>query len=192
MPSWSGSPPWGYSVSDQNSIDLVLLIVRCVIGGVMIAHGVNHVAGNGSLTGKIAGTARWFKSMGMRQSLIQAWMASVTEVGSGLLLLLGLLTPLACAGVIGIMTVAWIIAHRGNGFFIFNPGQGWEYVMVLLVSGVVLGTIGPGAWSLDDAFDLRDDLTGTNGLLIAALAGIGGGLALLAAFWRPVPKTSVT
>lgn len=192
MPTWSGSPPWGYSVSDQNSIDLVLLIVRCVIGGVMIAHGINHVAGNGSLTGNIAGTAGWFKSMGMRQSLIQAWMASVTEVGSGLLLLLGLLTPLACAGVIGIMTVAWIIAHRGNGFFIFNPGQGWEYVMVLLVSGLLLGTIGPGEWSLDGAFDLRDDLTGTNGLLIAALAGIGGGLALLAAFWRPVPKTSVS
>jgi putative oxidoreductase len=176
-------------MSDQDAFDLALLIFRCVIGGVMLAHGVNHVVGKGSLTGKIAGTAGWFKSMGMRQSVMQAWMASVTEVGAGTMLVLGLLTPLASAGVIGVMTVAWIIAHRGNGFFIFNPGQGWEYVMVLVASGIVLGVIGPGAWSLDDALDLSDDLTGTTGLMISAGAGIAGGLALLAAFWRPVKKS---
>jgi putative oxidoreductase len=171
-------------MSDQSSVDLALLIFRCGIGSVMLAHGINHVIGGG----KIGGTASWFKSMGMRRSLMQAWMASLTEVGAGLLLIVGLLTPFGGAGVVGVMAVAWAINHRGNGFFIFRPGEGWEYVMVLLLSGVTLGAVGPGKWSLDEAVNLRDDLTGTPGLLIAALAGLGGAAALLAAFWRPVPK----
>ncbi len=171
-------------MSDQDAIDLALLIFRCGIGGVMLAHGINHIIGGG----KIEGTAGWFGSMGMRYPKMQAWLASLTEIGAGVLLVLGLLTPFGAAGVVGVMAVAWIINHRGNGFFIFRPGEGWEYVMTLLLCGVLLGAVGPGGWSLDDAFDIVDDLAGTTGLLIAVLAGGGGALALLAATWRPEPK----
>jgi putative oxidoreductase len=135
--------------------------------------------------GKIAGTAAWFESMGMRPAWVHAWLASITELGAGALLVLGLLTPFAAAGVIGVMAVAWITAHRTNGFFIFRPGQGWEYVMVLLVCGLMLGAIGSGEWSLDDALELGDDLTGVTGLVIAIVAGGGGAAALLATCWRP-------
>lgn len=172
-------------MNDADAIDLALLILRCGLGAVMLAHGYNHIFGGG----KIAGTARWFGSMGMRQPLAQAWFASVTELGAGLLLVAGLLTPLAAAGVIGVMTVAWAINHRGNGFFIFRPGEGWEYVMTLAIAGLAVGTVGPGTWSLDHALDLLDDLAGWTGLLIAA-AGLGGAAALLAAFWRPNPPAS--
>jgi putative oxidoreductase len=171
-------------MSDATALNLVLLVFRFAVGGVMLAHGINHVFG----PGKIEGTAKWFESMGMRPALVQAWMASVTEIGAGGLLILGLLTPFGGAGVVGVMTVAWIIAHRPNGFFIFRPGQGWEYVMVLLTCGVVLGTVGPGEWSLDDALDIRDDLSGGAGLLISLGAGVVGALALLAACWRPPAK----
>ena len=58
------------------------------------------------------------------------------------------------------MAVAWVINHRGNGFFIFRPGEGWEYVMTLGIVGIALGALGPGEWSLDKAFDIRDDLIG--------------------------------
>lgn len=167
-------------VNDTDALNLVLLVFRFAVGGVMIAHGYNHIAGGG----KIAGTAAWFGSMGMRWPLAQAWLASVTEVGGGALLVLGLLTPFGGAAVVGIMTVAWIIAHWSNGFFIFRPGQGWEYVMVLLMCGIALGTIGPGEWSLDDAAGLVDDLNGRTGLLISFVAGAGGALALLATCWR--------
>jgi putative oxidoreductase len=102
---------------------------------------------------------------------------------------LGLLTPLAAAGVVGVMAVAWIANHFKNGFFIFNKGEGYEYVMTLLLCGVVLGTIGPGSWSLDDALEINDDLTGTTGLLLSLVAGGVGALLLLAVFWRPVKKT---
>lgn len=173
-------------MNDLDAVNLAMLIFRVAIGGVMIAHGYNHVWGGG----KIAGTASWFGSMGMRPPLVQAWLASLTELGAGALLVLGLLTPFGGAGVVGVMAVAWITAHRTNGFFIFRPGQGWEYVMVLLTCGVVLGTVGPGQWSLDDALDLTDDLTGTTGLMIALVAGLGGAAVLLATCWRPPAKSN--
>jgi putative oxidoreductase len=166
---------------DQDAIDLALLILRSGLGAVMLAHGWNHVFGGG----KIAGTARWFESMGMRPPLTHAWLSSLTELAAGALLLLGLLTPLAAAGVIGVMTVAWAINHRGNGFFIFRPGEGWEYVMTLAIVALALATVGPGAWSLDDALALRDDLSGWTGLLIAVIGGLGGAAVLLATSWRP-------
>ncbi len=170
-------------MNDADAIDLALLILRCGVGAVMLAHGINHIYGGG----KIAGTAGWFGSMGMKPPLVQAWLASITEVAVGVLLIVGLLTPLAAAGVIGVMVVAFVINHRGNGFFIFRPGEGWEYVMTLALTGVAIGTVGPGSWSLDEAFDIRDDLTGTAGLLISVIAGVGGAALLLATCWRPPP-----
>ena len=173
-------------MSDQQAIDLAILVFRTGVGAVMLAHGINHVFGGG----KIADTTAWFESMGMRPAAVQAWLASLTEIGAGVLLVLGLATPFGGAGVVGVMTVAWLINHRGNGFFIFRPGEGWEYVMTLLLCGVLLGALGPGGWSLDAALNIDDDLTGLTGLLIAAGAGGGGALALLAAAWRPPTDAS--
>ena len=56
--------------------------------------------------------------------------------------------------------------------------------MILLTCGLLLGATGPGKWSIDEALDIRDDLTASTGLLIAA-AGGGGALLLPAACWRP-------
>ena len=166
-------------MSDADAIDFALLLLRCGVGAVMLAHGINHIRPN------IDGTASWFGSMGMKPPKLHAWLASITEIGCGLLLVVGLLTPFAAAGVVGVMFVAWAINHRGNGFFIFRPGEGWEYVMTLGIVGLAIGAIGPGTLSLDEAFDLDDDFVGWPGLLIAAIGGIGGGAALLAGFWRP-------
>lgn len=169
-------------MTDTDAINFALLLLRAATGGVMLAHGINHIWGGG----KIAGTTRWFGSMGMRPAAVHAWLASVTEIGAGILLLVGLLTPLAAAGVVGTMAVAWAINHRANGFFIFRPGEGWEYVMMMLVVGIALGTVGPGRWSLDHALDFRDRLTGATGLLVTAIAGLGGAVVTLAIGWRPV------
>lgn len=168
-------------MSDVDSINLALLVFRVAVGAVMLAHGLNHIYGGG----KIAGTARWFEGLGMRPGIVHAWLASLTEVAGGIALILGLLTPLGGAAVIGVMVVAWITNHRGNGFFIFRPGEGWEYVMTLTFCGLALAVLGPGEWSLDEAIGWRDDLIGTTGLLIAVLAGGGGAGLLLATAWRP-------
>lgn len=163
----------------------VLLLFRFTIGGVMIAHGYNHIFGSGG----IDGTASWFDSIGMRPPRVCAWLASLTELAAGASLVLGLFTPLGCAGVIGVMAVAWIAAHRNNGFFIFRPGQGWEYVAVLLMSGVLISALGPGSWSLDAR--IGDDWPfGTSGLWVALIGGFGGAAVVLATCWRP-PKPTV-
>lgn len=168
-------------MSDLDAINLALLVLRCGIGAVMLAHGLNHIYGGG----KIAGTAGWFQSLGMRPGKVHAWLASVTEIAGGIALVLGLLTPLGGAAVVGVMLVAWITNHRGNGFFIFRPGEGWEYVMTLTLVGFAIAVVGPGEWSLDEVLDIRADLSGTTGLLIALVGGAGGAALLLATCWRP-------
>ncbi len=170
----------------DDGVSAGLLILRVMVGIVMLAHGYNHIFRGG----KIAGTGRWFESLGMKPGVLHAWLASLTELGAGFMLVVGLLTPLAAAGVVGVMAVALITNHLTNGFFIFRPGEGYEYVLTLLVVGLAIGALGAGAWSIDDAIDL--DWTGWTGLAFAGLAGGGGALLLLLVFWRkprPDPAT---
>lgn len=168
-------------MNNEYAFDLALLAFRVGVGAVFVAHGYNHIFGGG----KIAGTGRWFDALGMKPGLMHAWTASLTEVGSGVLLILGLATPLAAAGVIGTMLVAWITNHRTNGFFIFRPGEGYEYVMTLTFCGVALGGVGAGGWSLDRAVHWFQP-PGWIGLGVAVIAGAGGAVMLLVTFWRPM------
>jgi putative oxidoreductase len=168
----------------MDAANLGLLMLRLAVGGTMAAHGYNHIWGGG----KIKGTAGWFESLGMKPGKLHAWLASITELGAGALLALGLLTPLAGAGCAAVMLVAWLTNHRTNGFFIFRPGEGYEYVMNLFVASLALAFIGAGEWSLDHAFDIAADLDGWTAVIIGLVGGIGGALGLLAVFWRPVKK----
>lgn len=156
-----------------------LLVLRVAVGAVMMAHGWNHIFGGG----RIEGTARWFETLGMTPGRLHAWTASITELGAGLMLVLGLLTPLAAAGVVGLMVVAWATNHRKNGFFIFRPGEGWEYVMTLSAAGVALCLLGPGDASLDRALGLTDLPASLH--WAAAALGPSAAAFLLAVCWRP-------
>lgn len=163
----------------MNQTDAVALLLRLVLGVVMIAHGLNHWRGGG----RIAGTARWFTGLGLTHGTLQAWLSVATEIGAGVLLLAGLLTPLACAAVISVMLVAGLLAHRPNGFFVFK--EGYEYVLTLAVVALALAVLGPGSASLDDAAGLdRDGWTGAGIALGVAVVATAG---LLATFWRPAP-----
>lgn len=154
-----------------------LLLVRMVVGITMIAHGYNHWRGGG----RIAGTARWFSGLGLRHGTLQAWLSVVTEIGAGALLVLGLLTPLACAAVISVMLIAGLLAHRPNGFFVFKDG--YEYVLVLSVVCLALATFGPGRWSADSAAGIT--ITGWAGGGIALGVAVAATAGMLATFWRP-------
>ena len=106
-----------------DGINAGVLILRVAVGIVMIAHGYNHIFRGG----KIEGTAGWFESLGMKPGILHAWLASLTELGAGAMLIFGFLTPLAAGGVVGVMLVALITNHLKNGFFIFRPGEGYEW-----------------------------------------------------------------
>jgi len=160
-------------------IDLALLIVRVGIGLTMAAHGwAKFFTG-----GRIAGTAGWFDSMGMRPGRVHAVLAAGGEIAAGVCMALGLLTSFAALGFVGLMTVAWWTVHRDKGFFIIK--EGWEYVFILALIAIVVAMIGPGDWSLDEALGIRDDLDGYVGLLISAVGGLAAAGALLGAFSRP-------
>ena len=80
-----GAPPSASAtvppMNDVDAVNLALLVFRCGIGAVMLAHGINHIWNGGKLV--IDGTAGWFESMGMRPPLVQAWLASITEIAAG-------------------------------------------------------------------------------------------------------------
>lgn len=167
-------------MTSTEAVDLALFILRVGLGVVFIAHGYNHIFGGG----RIAGTARWFDSLGMRPGVLHAWTASLTELGAGILLVLGMATPVASAGVVGTMAVAWVTNHLKNGFFIFRPGEGYEYVMMLTMVGLGVSALGAGGWSVDSILGWWQP-GGWWGLGLAALGGGGGAALLLLAFWRP-------
>ena len=163
-------------------IDSAALLLRLVVGLTMMAHGYNHVWGGGGL----AGTARWFDTMGLRPPKLHAVLSGAGELAAGAALTIGLLTPLAAAFVIGTMVVAGVTAHRRNGFFVFK--EGYEYVLMIAVVCAVIGLLGPGSVSVDHLLGLDDAFDGSVGLALSAGLGVFGAAALLAATWRPAPQ----
>ena len=165
--------------------DTIMLILRVIAGPTIFLHGYNKMFGGG----KIPGTAGWFDSMGMKPNgKVHAYVASINEMGCGLLILVGFLTPFAAAGVIGTMVVAGWTVHR-QAFFIVKSG--WEIVMVMGTLFFAIGALGPGQWSLDGVLDLSGTINdGFVGAAIAAGLGIGAGVLTLAACYRPPAKES--
>ena len=171
------------AIEDQNSraFDVGLMILRAGLGMMIFVHGFNKAFRGG----KLAGTGRWFESMGMRPGKVHATLAAGTEMGVGVLLVLGLITPVAAAGLIALMVVAYWTVHRDKGFMI--TGEGWEYVALIAVMSLVGAILGPGRISVDAELGIAKDLDGWTGLWIALLLGVGAGAAQLLLFFRP-PK----
>ncbi len=166
----------------MDQLNLGLLVLRLTLGLFVAMHGYNKVFGPGGL----AGTTRWFGGIGMRWPHWQARLAAATEIGAGLMMAAGLLTPLAAAGLIGLMLVALVVEHWKVGFFVFRPGQGWEYVGMIALAAFAVGTIGAGEWSLDEVLDWHYD--GWWGAIVAGGLGVGSALVQLAVSYRPPAK----
>jgi putative oxidoreductase len=162
-----------------SALDIASVLLRIGIGFTMLAHGYNHAFGSG----RLAGTARWFESIGIRPGWLHARLATATELGAGALLIAGLATPLAAAGVVGTMAVALVSNHLRNGFFIFRPGEGYEYVLNLILASAAAGALGGGRVSVDHLIGFSE--AGWKGLLLAVVQGLAGAALLLAWCWRP-------
>ena len=159
--------------------DVARLLLRAAVGGTMIAHGVRHGR-------TLAGTARWFGSIGFRRPELQAATSAVVEIGAGSALVAGAATPLSAAAVVGTLAVATRTVHLPNGFFVIN--EGWEFVMNLGVASVALTALGAGPFSVDRALGLEKRLSGPKMAALAAVLGLGGAAVQLATFWRrPAP-----
>ena len=171
----------------ESAFNFAVLLARVWVGIVMFVHGWRHVKALQSGPGM----ANWLESLGLRNGPLQAQLLTWSEVAVGPVLALGLLTPAAYGAVASLMLVALITNHHDKGFFITaRPTEGWEYVGTLAVLSLVLGTVGPGRWSLDRALDLSFPFEADKALLVAAIVGIGGTLLYLGTFWRPPSRTS--
>lgn len=131
----------------KNSIrkDLGLLALRVGTGGVLFAHGGQKLFGWFGGHG-LEATGEAMHHMGFRPGRQAALAAGVGEAGGGLLLALGLATPVAGAAASGAMAGA-VAVHAPAGFF--ATAGGYEYPAYLGFAAAGLGLTGPGRFSLD-------------------------------------------
>lgn len=155
-------------------MEIALLGLRLVVGLAFAAHGAQKLFGAFGGEG-IGGTADSFERIGLRPGRLQAWAAGSTEFFGGVLIALGLVTPVAAAGLIAVMTAATLTVTWRNGFFVTS--NGYEYNVVLAATLFALAGIGAGDWSLDHAAGI--DLAGTTSALGALGAGILGGTGVV-------------
>jgi putative oxidoreductase len=162
-------------------MELGLLLLRVVLGATIAAHGAQKLFGWFGGFG-IEGTAGWLGSMGFRSPKAQATLSGLSELGGGLLLALGLLTPLGAAAVAGVMIVAIATVHISNGFF--NGAGGYEFNLLIVGAAIALAITGPGSISLDHALGI--DLAGPEWGAAALLLALASAGAVLGSR-RPVP-----
>ena len=156
-------------------MDTALLVLRLVVGLLIAAHGLGKLGGWFKAGYGLSGTAGYLEGFGFRPGRFWAIVVGVIETSAGLLLAMGLLTPLAGAAVAGTMFVAARTDHGGKGPWIFNGG--WEHVVTNAAVGLALAGTGPGRYSIDTALGL--DVGGANYLGAAlALALVTAGVTL--------------
>ena len=151
-----------------------LLVLRLVVGLLLVGHGSQKLFGAFGGHG-LAGTGAWFSSVGFRPGKAMALVAGLSELGAGLMLAFGLLTPFASAAVVGTLLVAASVHWKAG---LWGQNGGYELPLVYAVTAAVLAFTGPGAWSLDTVLGL-DTLSGPAWGLAAVFAGVVGGLAVV-------------
>src|SRR4051812_2929013 len=126
------------------ALDLGLLVLRLALGGLLFAHGAQKLFGWWGGPG-LAGTTGMFGShLRLRPASFWALVGTLSETGGGLLVALGLLTPLGAAAMVAAMLMA-VNVHWPR-FFAQNGGYGDPFLILLSALGV--GFSGPRGYSL--------------------------------------------
>ncbi|MGH3815461.1 MAG: DoxX family protein [Pseudonocardiaceae bacterium] len=128
--------------------DVAFLLLRIMIGVVFIAHGGQKLFGTFGGRGLDA-TANIMAGNGLKPGMFFAVLGGISEFGGGLLLLVGLLTPLAGLVITGVMVVAIAVSSGQRGFIALGGDLGYEYNLVLIAIALALVIAGPGQLSLD-------------------------------------------
>lgn len=152
-----------------------LLLIRAIPGLLLIGHGTQKLFGWFGGKG-LRATATGFESNGYRPGGLFAFLAGLGEAAGGLLLALGLTTPLACAAIIGVMLNAIVSVHWSKG--IWSTNGGFEFPLTFAVVAAGIAFAGPGRFSVDRALGL--DLRGTAWGIVAVGAGLASGIVTLA------------
>lgn len=150
-------------------MDAGRLLVRGAIGTFFVGHGTQKLFGWFGGHGP-EGTGQFFESIGIRPGKRHALAAGAAEAGGGLLLALGLATPVASALLSSVMVTAIRQVHGRNGPWSSNGG--YEYNAVLLAALFDIVDHGPGDLSVDAALGrTRSGLGWAAGALALGAAG---------------------
>jgi putative oxidoreductase len=131
-------------------ISLGLLVLRLVAGLTLFVHGAQRFGwfGGSGFTKAVQG----MQQQGFKPAWFWTSLMILGEVGGGLSLAFGFLTPLGAAGAVGAMVMAIVKVHWKHGFW--NRNHGLEFPLQLLASSLAIGLMGPGTYSLDALFGI--------------------------------------
>lgn len=135
----------------QTQNDTLLFLIRIVLGGVILPHGLQKVFGWFGGHG-LQGTMKYFTQTLLIPTPFAA-LAVATEFLGSLLLIFGFGGRIMAAAIAGLMIVAALMVHLRNGFFMnwssAAPGEGFEYHLLALALAAAIIVRGSGALSID-------------------------------------------
>lgn len=157
--------------------DLGLLLLRLALGVVFIAHGLQKAFGWWGGPG-LDGFKTTLAEAGYQNAGILTYVAAGAQIAAGVLLVLGLFTPVAAAGALAFLVNSVLVTfdsqQRKGSLFVFGP-DGAEYLLVLTALAVAIILSGPGRYGFDGGRGwARRPFIGS---IIALLLGVAGGVA---------------
>ncbi len=157
--------------------DLGLLLLRLSLGVVFIAHGLQKAFGWWG-GGGLDGFKTTLTEAGYEHAGVLTYVGAGAQIAAGVLLVLGLFTPLAGAGALAFLVSSVLVAfdnqRRDGGLFIFGS-VGAEYLLMLSMVAASIILVGPGRYGFDGSRGwARRPFIGS---FVALLLGIGGGVA---------------
>jgi putative oxidoreductase len=154
-------------------MDLGRLLLRGVVGPLFVGHGTQKLFGWFGGHGP-EGTGGFFEGLGLRPGKRHATAAGAAEAGGGVLLTLGMATPVAATMISGTMLTAIRKVHLPKGPWVTEGGYEYNVALIALVTSLV--ETGPGRLSVDASLFPRWKGTGW-ALASLAAAGVGSYLA---------------
>ncbi|MFD4292644.1 DoxX family protein [Rhodococcus sp. NPDC058505] len=168
-------PPAAAQRTPRGTLDLGLLVLRVAVGAVALAHGLQKLFGIWGGPG-LDGFEAFLVESGFEQARWLALAGAIGEVAAGALLILGLFTPLAAAGLLAVLINAWCVTQAAEpGLQWFAP-DGPELELLLTAMLVAIVLTGPGRISVDGR---RKWATRPHvGSFVVLLLGVAGGVCL--------------
>ncbi len=157
--------------------DLGLLILRLGVGAILIAHGLQKAFGLWGGPG-LNGWEDSLSTMGFKYADILTYVATGGQIAAGVLLVLGLFTPVAAAGALAYLVTGLLAeamaAHEDARLASFLT-DGHEYKVFLACAVAAIVLTGPGRYGFDAGRGwARRPFVGS---FIALVLGIGAGVA---------------